>query len=315
MASDANSALNEFRNIESISKSLVFTQTRLYQENQQLHEDIAKLSKQLEYITKASVEPEVIRTLKKEKEHLVALNETLKKKIKRLRTPSTSTSLKEIETEQWEKQELFKSLKDLNEIMEKIKRSEKVEIKPPEENLQTVIDSLTRKLDEEQQKYEEAAETIRKLRNNDEKYVLKERISDMKQLITDVELENAKLKFESEQLSDDIESLKKQLNETIEEVKTATKKCCQLEEEKEVLKKSVRELEDEKISLKKEMIEEMNEANRAKRVSVELEIALHHVSDAYEHKRQEVASMQKQLDDAEKIIKNFKEQLEPTLML
>lgn len=313
MASETSSNGVEFINLETMNRHLLENQSLLYHENQKLHKDIAKLSKDLEHIRNNSEEPEVINSLKKEKEHLIALNETLRKKIRRLRTPSASMDFKDIENEHWEKQELAKSVKDLNALMQRIKESEKLDVKPPEQNIAKVVASLTKKLEEQQRKYEEANETIRRLRDDDEKYVLKERINDMKQLITDLELENAKLKFESEQLSEDVESFKKQLNETAEEVKSVTKKCYQLEDEKEQMKATIRELEDEKIRVKKEMIEEMNDANRAKRVSVELEIALHHVSDAYEHKRQEVTAMQKQLDDAEKIIRNFKDQLEPTL--
>lgn len=313
MASDTTSNYCEYPNLEAMNRHLLKNQSYLYNENQKLHEDIAKLSKQLEQFGRETADPEMVFTLKKEKQQLVVLNETLKRKIKRLKTPVTSLGFKEIETDNWEKQELMNSVRDLNNLLEKIKHSEKLDIQPPEQNIANVVDSLTKKLEEQQKKYEEANEIIRKLRDDDEKFVLKERINDMKQLITDLELENAKLKFESEQLNDDVEGFKKQMNEALEEVKSITKKCYELEDEKEHLKTTIKDLEDEKIRLKKEMIEEMNEANRAKRVSVELEIALHHVSDAYEHKRQEVMAMQNQLDDAEKIIRNFKEQLEPTL--
>lgn len=308
MASDDSSNCGEFT-----QKHFRKNQSPINHENLKLHEDIAKLSEQMEHFRKATMEPNMIDTLKKEKRQLIALNETLKKKIKRLRAPNTTTNLKEIENEQWERQELLNSVRDLNQIMEKIKKSDKLQIEPPEQNIAKTVASLTRKLEELERKNEEANDTIRNLRDDDEKYILKERINDMKQLITDLELENAKLKFESEQLSEDVESLKRQLNESVEAEKTVTKKCYELEDEKDKLKVDINELEDDKIRLKKEMIEEMNEANRAKRVSVELEIALHHVSDAYEHKRQEVLSMQNQLDDAEKIIRNFKIQLEPTL--
>lgn len=313
MASNAKKNPREVANLETMNKHLVENQSLLFQENQKLHQDIGKLSNQLQDVRNTFVEPELIQTLKKEKEHLIILNETLKKKIRRLKVSSPSMSIKDIENDNLEKQELLKSVNDLNQIMERIRQSEKLNVIPPEQNIAKAVESLTKKLEEQQRKYEEANETIRRLREDDEKYILKDRINDMKQLVTDLELENAKLKFETEQLGDDVESYKKQLNETVEEVKTVTKTCYQLEEDKEQLKNAIRELEDEKIRLKKEMIEEMNEANRAKRVSVELEIALHHVSDAYEHKRRDILAMQKQLDDAEKIIRNFKEHLEPTL--
>lgn len=308
---DSSDKYNTITDISSTKK--LSPQNSIRQnENQNFNDDIAKLSKQLEQFRKMSVDPEVIKSLRKEKEHLISLNDTLKKKIKRLKTPAPF-NLEDVDSEMWDKNELLKSVKDLTVLMDQIKQSEKLDIEPPEQNIAKVVEILTKKMEEQQRKYEEATETIRKLRDDDEKYILKDRINDMKQLIADLELENAKLKFECEQLTEDVENFKKQTNETMDEVKSATKKVYQLENEKDQLKNAIRELEDDKIRLKKEMIEEMNEANRAKRVSVELEIALHHVSDAYEHKRKEVTALQKQLDDAEKIIRNFKDQLEPTL--
>lgn len=315
MGSDTSSNYGEYTNLDDMNKHLLDNQSVLYDENQKLHQDISRLSKQLEQLRRDPVDPETVTSLRREKQQLLSLNQTLKKKIKRLKSPVNSLSVKQNENDQWDKQELLNSVRDLNNLLDKIKKSEKLDIKPPEQNIAKVIESLTKKLEEQQKKNEEASDTIRRLRDDDEKYLLKERINDMKQLVTDLELENAKLKFESEQLTDDVESYKKQMNEALEEVKSVTKKCFKLEDEKEEMKTDIKELEDEKIRLKKEMIEQMNEANRAKRVSVELEIALHHVSDAYEHKRQEVMAMQAQLDDAEKIIRNFKEQLEPTLVL
>lgn len=310
---DTGENSKELIDVESMNKTLRENQSLLHHENQKLHEDIKKLSKQLEDFGKSSVEPEMLETLRKEKDHLITLNDTLKKKIKRLKIPATSSNLQDINSDQWENDELIKTAKILSQLLEKIKNSEKLDIKAPEQSLTTTVESLMKKLDEQQRKLEDASDTIRKLRDDDEKYILKERINDMKQLITDLELENAKLKFECEQLSEDVNSFKKQLNEAVEEVKLASKKCYQVEDERDQLKGTIRELEDEKIRLKKEVIDEMNEANRAKSVSVELEVALHHVSDAYEHKRQEVTALHKQLDDAEKIIRNFKIQLEPTL--
>lgn len=52
----------------------------------------------------------------------------------------------------------------------------------------------------------------------------------------------------------------------------------------------------------------MNEANRAKRVLVDTEIALQHISEAYENKRMEVMALSQQLEEAEKIIKGFRKQ-------
>lgn len=58
------------------------------------------------------------------------------------------------------------------------------------------------------------------------------------------------------------------------------------------------------------MIEELTEANRAKRVSADTEIALQHISEAFENKRREVARLQKQLEEANSIINAFKEQFD-----
>nr|CAH7735665.1 unnamed protein product [Callosobruchus chinensis] len=185
---------------------------------------------------------------------------------------------------------------------------EKFELKPPQQDLHKMVEKLTSRLEEEQQKAQEAEETIRKLREDDEKYIMREKLTDMKQLVTDLEIENSKLKFEIEQLTDDVDTYKRQLDDGTEEAKQSAARCCRLEGEKDKLKDMISQLENEKIELKKEMIQEMTEANRAKRVSVDTEIALQHIAEAYETKRKEMAALIQQLEDAEKIIKEFKDQ-------
>ncbi|KAJ8968131.1 hypothetical protein NQ314_002452 [Rhamnusium bicolor] len=208
--------------------------------------------------------------------------------------------------------ELLKSAQDLEKLLHKVNaHSDRLEIKHPEKNITETFTILTRKLEEEHKRSEEANEALRKLREDDEKYVLREKITDMKQLLTDLEVENTKLKFESEQLAEDVENYKKELNEAVEEAKRATKKNYELEDDKDRLKQTISDLENDNIKLKKEMIEELNEANRAKRVSVDTEIALQHISEAYENKRREAMQLTLQLEDAERIIKSFRDQFEP----
>ncbi|XP_023029503.2 uncharacterized protein [Leptinotarsa decemlineata] len=295
----------------TINRQLLENQSFLYTENQKLQNDVQSLSKQLENLRNSTIQPEVFEALRKEKDHLLALNETLRKKIKTRRGTSILTTPSDLQKEHKEKIEIIKTVQEIDRLLEKIRDSEKFEMRPCENNAALVIESLTKKLEEEQRKCEEANEALRKLRVDDEKYILREKITDMKQLISDLEVENTKLKFENEQLAEDVDEYKKQLNEATEEAKTVTKKFCQLEDEKDKLKVVISELENEKIKLKKEMIEEMNEANRAKRVSVDTEIALHHISEAYENKRKEVQAISAQLEEAEKIIRSFKEQFAP----
>ncbi|KAG5870567.1 hypothetical protein JTB14_028795 [Gonioctena quinquepunctata] len=295
----------------TINRQLLENQSFLHNENQKLQYDIQSLSKQLETLRNATVCPEVFETLRKEKDHLLALNETLRKKIRHLKSPSTHPEAPDAEKEQKEKLELIKTVQEVDRLLEKIRNSERFEIKSHESNNAQVIETLTKKLEEEQKKSETANEALRKLRVDDEKYKLRGKITDMKQLINDLEIENTKLKFENEQLAEDIEDYKKQVNEATDESKIATQRSYELEDEKEKLKGIISELENEKIKLKKEMIEEMNEANRAKRVSVDTEIALHHISEAYENKRKEVQAISAQLEEADKIIRGFKKQFDP----
>ncbi|CAH1175843.1 unnamed protein product [Phaedon cochleariae] len=301
----------EITGANTVNRQLLENQTFLHHENENLQHDVTRLSRQLENLRKASVSPDLFETLKKEKDHLLALNDTLRKKIKHMKNPSTHLDKKDSQKETQEKLELIRTVQELDRLLEKIKKSEKFEVKPCENETAKVVEALTKKIDEEQRKNEEATEALRKLREDDEKYILREKLTDMKQLITDLEVENTKLRFESEQLAEDVENYKKQLSEATDEAKSATKKYYELEDEKDRLKSIISDLENEKIKLKKEMIEEMNEANRAKRVSVDTEIALHHISEAYENKRKENQALHAQLDDAEKIIRGFKNQFDP----
>ncbi|CAH2013212.1 unnamed protein product [Acanthoscelides obtectus] len=293
---------------EQVNKQLLQNQSFLYNENQKLQDDVKKLSYQLENLRKTSVKPEIFDALKKEKNHLLTLNETFKRKLQQLRAPPGTLTPYDAAKELKEKDELLATVRDLDELISKVKCMEKFEVKPPQEDLHKMVNALTSRLEEEQQKSHEADETIRKLRQDDEKYIMREKLVEMKQLVTDLEIENSKLKFEIEQLNDDVDTYKRQLDDATEELKQSAARCCQLEDEKDKLKESVSELENEKIELKKEMIQEMTEANRAKRVSVDTEIALQHIAEAYETKRKEMAALMQQQDDAESIIKEFKDQ-------
>ncbi|VEN64639.1 unnamed protein product [Callosobruchus maculatus] len=293
---------------EEVNKQLLQNQSFLYNENQKLQDDVKRLSYQLENLRRTSVKPEIFDALRKEKNHLTTLNETLKRKIQQLKSPPGAISTYDAAKEQKEKEELLSTVRDLEELITKVKCMEKFELKPPQQDLHKMVETLTSRLEEEQQKAQEAEETIRRMREDDEKYVMREKLTEMKQLVTDLEIENSKLKFEIEQLNDDVDTYKRQLDDATEEAKQSAARCCQLEDEKDKLKEMVSDLENEKIELKKEMIQEMTEANRAKRVSVDTEIALQHIAEAYETKRKEMAALLQQLEDAEKIIKEFKDQ-------
>ncbi|XP_072386159.1 uncharacterized protein [Diabrotica undecimpunctata] len=288
--------------IKSVNSTLLQNQSFLYKENIKLQDDIVRLSQQLEEIRSLKMNDDLFQYFQKEKENLLTLNNTLRENIRHLKTPSKFGDNEA-------KNELRDTVYQLDKIIEKVRRNDKFEIKPQKNNTGEVITSLTKKLEEEERKYEESNEALRKLREDDEKYMLREKILDMKQLLTDLEVENTKLKYENEQLLQDIEHYKKQLDEALEETKATAKQCCALDDEKELLKKTISNLENERIRIKKAMIEEMNEANRAKRVSVDTEIALQHISEAYENKRKEIKSLMEQLEDAENIIKEFKQQI------
>lgn len=250
---------NQYENplLENVNHQLLQNQSFLYEENQKLQKDVAKLSKQLNHLKTSNVNPELFEALKKEKNNLLELNHTLNNKIKILRSPPAAITQLELQKEHREKHDLMKTVHDLDEILQKVKNFDKPSIKesPAGGNVSLVVEIMRKKLDESEQKREELKETIRKLCSNDEKYTLREEISDMKQLITDLEVENTKLKYDSEQITEDIETYKKQLHDATEEAKAALKKTYQLEEDKDKLKDQISDLETEKISLKKEMIE------------------------------------------------------------
>lgn len=291
------------------SKQLLENQTFLYNENQKLQDDVNRLSAQLEIMKLSTVSPDIFQALKREKDNLLALNLTLKSKLKRLKTSPPSLSAVEIDQEKKSYSDITKSAQDLEKMVWKLSsHSDRLSISVPHDNLSETIMALNQKLEEEQKKNEEAKETIRKLREDDEKYVLREKMMDMKQLLTDLEVENTKLKLESEQLAEEMETYKKGLSEAVEEAKATSKRNIELDDEIYKLKQIISDLENDKLKLKKEMIEELNEANRAKRVSADTEIALQHISEAYENKRREVMQLTARLEDAENIINIFKRQ-------
>ncbi|XP_076252988.1 uncharacterized protein LOC143191620 [Rhynchophorus ferrugineus] len=300
------------RSTGNVNKQLLENQSFLYNENQRLQENVRRLSKHLDELKQNSVDPKVLEHLMSEKGNLIALNDTLKKKIKELKSLPASITKEDLEKHQTEKQELLQSIDELDIVLSRINnRSEAFEVTLPKEStVQKLCDTLTKRLEEEQQRSDEALETIRRLRDDDEKMMLKDKISDLKQLITDLEVENTKMKFETEQLADEIQRQKINVEDAAKDIRELKKEKYRLEDEVDKLKQNISDLENDKLNLKKDMIEELTEANRAKRVSADTEIALQHISEAYENKRKEVAKYQKQLDEANTIIKAFREQFD-----
>ncbi|XP_050311291.1 uncharacterized protein LOC126746910 [Anthonomus grandis grandis] len=297
---------------EAINRQLLENQSFLYTENQRLQENVMKLSKHLQELRKSTVDPKVLEHIIKEKNQLFSLNECLKQKINTIKAVAPGLKKEELEKQENQKQEILKSIEELDTILAKInERPEPFEISLPQEStVSKLCHTLTTRLEEEQYRSDQALETIRRLRDDDEKLILKDKISDMKQLISDLEVENTKLKFEAEQLNEDLQRYKKMCDEQTSELTNMKKEKFKLEDERDELKDKISELENEKLKLKKDMIEELTEANRAKRVCADTEIALQHISEAYENKRKESARLQKQLDEANTIIGAFRDQFD-----
>ncbi|KAL1505963.1 hypothetical protein ABEB36_005406 [Hypothenemus hampei] len=297
---------------EIVNRQLLENQSFLYIENQRLQENVMKLSKHLDDLRKSTVDPKVLEQLIKEKNHLILLNENLKQKINSIKSVVPGLSKQELEKVQKQKQEILKSIEELDIILKKVNdKPETLEINLPQHStVKELCHTLSKRLEEEQSRSDQAIETIRRLRNDDEKLILKDKMADMKHLITDLEVENTKLKFDAEQLTDDVERFKKNIEDLSGELRTVKNEKIALEDEKDQLKQTVSELENEKLKLKKDMIEELTEANRAKRVSADTQIALQHISEAFESKRKEALKLQKQLDEANALIGAFRGQFE-----
>ncbi|XP_060523737.1 uncharacterized protein LOC132700435 [Cylas formicarius] len=312
MTTELSNDHDKLKSLENVNRQLLENQSFLCDENRKLQQNASKLSKNLEELRKSTVDPDVLKSLTLEKNNLATLNERLKQKLETLTAKSSELNERETEKQRIEKRELIKSVEELEIILNRINsRPETFEIALPKDStVKEMCKTLTKRLDEEQKRSDEAIETIRRLRNDDEKLILKDKIADLKQLITDLEVENSKLKFQGEQLEDDVERYKRDLSEAVEDAKTSKKEKYQLEYEIDKLKQIISNLENEKIKLKKDMIEELTEANRAKRVLTDTEIALQHISEAYENKRKEVARYQKQLDEANMIIRGFRDQFD-----
>ncbi|KAJ8971639.1 hypothetical protein NQ314_000602 [Rhamnusium bicolor] len=201
---------------------------------------------------------------------VVLENANRHKKIKHLKAPPAGLNDYEKLEQKQQSVELLKSAQDLEKLLHKVNaHSDRLEIKHPEKNITETFTILTRKLEEEHKRSEEANEALRKLREDDEK----------------IRIKREDHRYEA--------AVNRSGND------------------KDRLKQTISDLENDNIKLKKEMIEELNEANRAKRVSVDTEIALQHISEAYENKRREAMQLTLQLEDAERIIKSFRDQFEP----
>lgn len=199
--------VTEFTSETVMNKQLLENQTFLYTENKRLQQNVLKLSKHLEELRKSTVDPKVFEQLIKEKNHLYSLNESLKHKINSLKSVPPGLSKEEMLKQQKEKQEILKSIEELDIILKKINdRPEPFELKLPEESsVKELCKTLTKRLEEEQSRSDQALETIRRLRDDDEKLILKDKLADMKHLVTELEVENTKLKFETEQIYEDME--------------------------------------------------------------------------------------------------------------
>lgn len=192
---------------KQVNRQLLENQSFLYTENQRLQQNVIKLSKHLEELRRSTVDPNVLEHLIKEKNQLFSLNESLKQKINSIRSVVPGLSKEDMEKQRNEKQEILKSIEELDLILKKINDTpETLDIKLSKEStVKELVQTLTKRLEDEQNRSDQALETIRRLRDDDEKLILKDKIADMKQLITDLEVENTKLKFENEQLTEDVE--------------------------------------------------------------------------------------------------------------
>ncbi|CAG9765121.1 unnamed protein product [Ceutorhynchus assimilis] len=296
----------------TVNRQLLENQSFLYAENQKLQQNVTHLSKHLEELRQSTMDPKIMDHLVKEKNHLFSLNETLKRKIHLMKSVVPGLSAEDIEKQKREKQEITKSIEELDVILRKINdRPETFDLKLPKESVVgELCRTLTDRLDDEQLRSDQAIETIRRLRDDDEKLILKDKVADMKHLITDLEVDNTKLKFEVEQMTEEVERHKNDADESFKALTSLKKEKYSLEDQMDELKQKISDLENEKLELKKDMIEELTEANRAKRVSADTEMALQHISEAYENKRREVAKIQKQLEEANGIIYAFREQFD-----
>lgn len=192
---------------KQVNRQLLENQSFLYTENQRLQQNVIKLSKHLEELRKSTVDPNVLEHLIKEKNQLFSLNESLKQKITSIRSVVPGLSKEDMEKQRNEKQEILKSIEELDLILKKINDTpEALDITLAKEStVKELVQTLTKRLEDEQNRSDQALETIRRLRDDDEKLILKDKIADMKQLVTDLEVENTKLKFDNEQLTEDVE--------------------------------------------------------------------------------------------------------------
>ncbi|CAH0559518.1 unnamed protein product [Brassicogethes aeneus] len=285
-------------NLENSNRKLLKNQSFLYDENKKLYSNLEKFAQELEDLKRSSIATDQYQSLRSEKSLLILQNKQLKSKLKQIKAPSKTNSHETVTTKQ---ETLHGAFDGLDQILGRIKGDQhRIQINNQPVEISDTLKELTRQLELEQKKTLALNEQLRQERNDDEKGTLKTKLIDMKDKITNLEVENTKLIFQNDQLTDDLNRTKKQLERSEADLSVEIKKSHDFEKEKDKLKRSISEVENDNLRLKKEMIEELNEANRAKRISIDTEIALQHISEAYENKRKEAMKYIAEIDELKK---------------
>ncbi|CAG9864106.1 unnamed protein product [Phyllotreta striolata] len=263
-----------------------------YQQNPT--ESLKKTLPQPTASNKLPLSRELVENLKAEKINLIDLNEKLKKKLKYAKRNS-STKRADLARENREKSELFETVEDLSRIVEKFKSNDTFEIERRESPIANFLDFL-----EEKAHRNDEESPIIPTKNLDVHKLLESQLSDARRALEDVETENSLLKRKNRQLREDLDTYKRQLDETIEQSDVANRNRYVLEEDKRKLEFAVSELRMEKTKMADET---------AGKISIDTELALRNISDAYERKSKEVERLMEQLIRAENIIEQFRQQL------
>lgn len=301
-------AYNTIMTLENANHQLLENQSFLHAENQRLQQTVADLNLEIEDLRSTMIPPATIDQLQAQNRQFKILNCALKKKLKQLKRPPQEWSEKEIERDKDEQKALRDASENLDVLVRVIKKqSERLEIRSNLRSVAQTMDNLKEKLEMEERRNSVNEELLRSHWENDEVYVLQDKISDLRRTNDQLQVEGAKRKFQLEDAQKEIDRLKIDLEAVKVNLADEMKKIKLLENERDVLKQNITVLENANLALKREMIEELNEANRAKRVCIDTEIALKQIKDAFEEKRHEVVTLTSQLSDALNTIRTMSE--------
>lgn len=270
--------MNEIEDI--VNKQLLKDQEFLELENNELKQYFEKLNHDYLFFQKNSIEKSKFNELEKNINEIKTLNDYLKVKIKNLtRHPK---HLNENNTFIVEFQGVLKKLDFYGEFCKNPQKL--IELTSDLSTVSSIITELKVQLEIAVKKRKKAEQDLFNYDANSEYLLLRENLTTIQKIISELDVMNLKEKLKTEQLEEDKGKLLVEINKANNKLQNVSKKYENSLVQMENLKLKLSECEKHQLEFKKELNGNLNIINKAKRAVIDAEIKLQNVRESQKHK-------------------------------